>query len=41
MRYREYEYQRNDLRARISLFETELRGMSQAQAASGGRLELA
>jgi hypothetical protein len=41
MRYREYEHQRNDLHARISLFETELRGVLQAQAASGGRLELA
>jgi hypothetical protein len=40
MRYREYEHQRNDLRARISLFETELRGLSQAQMASGSRLEL-
>jgi hypothetical protein len=41
MRYCEFEHQRNDLRARISLFETELRGVSQAQMASGSRLELA
>jgi len=40
MRYREYEHQCNDLRACISLFETKLRGVSQAQATSGGRLEL-
>jgi hypothetical protein len=40
MRYRELEHQRNDLRARISLFESELCGVSQAQNASGSRLEL-
>jgi hypothetical protein len=41
MRYREFEHQCNDLRARLSLFESELRGVSQAQNASGSRLELA
>jgi hypothetical protein len=41
MCYHKYEHQHNDLRAHISLFETELRSVSQAQSASGSRLKLA